>query len=78
MGDDRRLGIEQMEQVGQTHRCARIHTHIHYNLLWALPTPLLPEGCVWEQSTTGPMTEPQVAQSSPYTVINTPALVTAS
>ncbi len=76
MGADRRLGIEWMEHVRQPHRCA--HTHTYHDLLWALATLLLPEGCVWAQSTIGPMSEPQVAQSTLYTVINTPALVTAS
>lgn len=55
-GDDRRLGLEPIEQVGKTCWCT--HTH---NLLWVLPSRLLPEGCVWAQTTIGAMSEPQVA-----------------
>lgn len=76
MRADRSLGIERVER---THACRCAHTHTHVMLYcghWQ--TPLLPEGCVWAQSTIGPMSEPQVAQSTLYTVINTAALVTAS
>lgn len=63
-----------LEPVGQT-RTVGVHVH---GSLWALATPLSPDGRVSAQSTIGPMSEPQVAQSNLNTVINTPALVTAS